>query len=100
MEEKLGRKASLDLERQCTSIYVILFELCHPERFQREMDAMRRSRKHDGVGIVPGVTVFGISKHGTLPCDQVIKTPTSISKHGALLCDQDTDVKVSGSAPG
>ena len=40
------------------------------ERFLREMEAVKRSGKCGGVGIIPGVTGFGMSKNRALPCDQ------------------------------
>ena len=34
------------------------------------MNAMKRSGKRGGFGIIPDITVFGMSKDGALPCDQ------------------------------
>ena len=48
------------------------------------MEAVRRSGKR-GVGIVPGIAVFGMSKDGAPPCDQDTDVEGTGWRQGAFL---------------
>ena len=55
----LGRKADLDLELQCTSIYVDAVRVGHRVNFQKNVEAVKkRSGKCGSTGIIPGIAVF------------------------------------------